>query len=217
MYHAAPRGTMRRDGRETRDRRRRTQRPEVLPRRSARALGRGRSARRATGGARRYTHDGTSHRRRARRWSFHDARSWVMVTQPALMLFVCTGCNENKPLEAFSTRGPKSGHRRTSMCKSCLAAGQRSRHRRVRQEALNHYGAMCACPGCNERHYEFLTFDHIGGDGAAHRRMSTIARSAIADWLKKNGYPAGFRVLCFNCNTSIEYHGYCPHNKDVSQ
>lgn len=30
-------------------------------------------------------------------------------------------------------------------------------------------------------------------------------------WLSKNGYPPGFRVLCFNCNAAMHMFGICPH------
>jgi hypothetical protein len=30
-------------------------------------------------------------------------------------------------------------------------------------------------------------------------------------WLRKNGFPKGFRVLCHNCNFAHGHYGYCPH------
>jgi hypothetical protein len=76
--------------------------------------------------------------------------------------------------------------------------------------AFDHYGGpQCAC--CGEGEYEFLTIDHINGDGAAHRRQMGSRRD-IYRWLKQNNYPPGFRVLCMNCNFALGYHGYCPHH-----
>jgi len=75
-----------------------------------------------------------------------------------------------------------------------------------KKEVLAAYGGSCVC--CGEGNQEFLTIDHIAGDGAAHRRTLTCR---LYTWLKKNNYPAGFRVLCMNCNFSLGCFGYCPH------
>ena len=80
--------------------------------------------------------------------------------------------------------------------------------RKNKIDVFNAYGgAMCAC--CGETHIEFLSLDHIGGDGAAHRRQ--LAGKGLYLWLKTNGYPSGFRVLCMNCNFALGKYGYCPH------
>lgn len=81
--------------------------------------------------------------------------------------------------------------------------------RQQRLRVFERYGgASCAC--CGEGHYEFLTIDHIKGDGAAHRRETN--NEDIYRWLERNDYPPGFRVLCMNCNFALGYHGYCPHH-----
>lgn len=92
-------------------------------------------------------------------------------------------------------------------------------------EALTHYSGgtpKCSCVGCCETHTEFLTIDHIDGGGGEHRRElsgpgSKDKRSpgglAFYYWLRRNKYPGGFRVLCWNCNCSRGLYGYCPHEK----
>ncbi len=35
--------------------------------------------------------------------------------------------------------------------------------------------------------------------------------SVLYSWLKKQGYPPGFQVLCHNCNLAKGYYGACPH------
>lgn len=42
--------------------------------------------------------------------------------------------------------------------------------------------------------------DHIDGGGNQHRSGEKCHGSGVFSWLKKNGYPPGFRVLCHNCN-----------------
>lgn len=73
-------------------------------------------------------------------------------------------------------------------------------------DALNAYGGICAC--CGEKNIEFLTIDHVMRDGAEHRKE---IGNGIMAWLKKNDYPSGFRILCWNCNKAIGLYGYCCH------
>lgn len=85
---------------------------------------------------------------------------------------------------------------------------KRQWNKKIRLLVLNHYGAKCKC--CGEAHLEFLTIDHIHGNGNQHRK---IIPSTIYVWLKQNNYPKGFRILCFNCNCAKYYSGYCPHKR----
>ena len=80
-----------------------------------------------------------------------------------------------------------------------------------RLEALSHYSngkMVCLC--CGESNVEFLALDHIDGGGVRHKRENKIG--SIYPWLRKRGYPEGYRVLCHNCNMSLGFYGYCPHN-----
>lgn len=86
---------------------------------------------------------------------------------------------------------------------------------KIRAEVLAHYGTsqdgIVKCSCCNEDNMDFLTIDHINGDGAAHKRQIKLNLDV---WLKKNGYPLGFQVLCYNCNCSKgkPFNGNtCPH------
>lgn len=86
----------------------------------------------------------------------------------------------------------------------------RQRQRALKDAAYASYGGYrCAC--CGESHAEFLCIDHVNNDGYAHRK--SIGRgSNIYLWLKKNGFPAGFQVLCMNCNFGKKHNGgVCPH------
>lgn len=95
--------------------------------------------------------------------------------------------------------------------KSPIAFNARQTRRRLRMAVFEAYGgAVCAC--CKEDRYEFLTIDHVEGNGAQHRRENKEAKHNLYAWLKKNNFPTGFRVLCMNCNYSLGSHGYCPHS-----
>ncbi len=85
------------------------------------------------------------------------------------------------------------------------------RHRlKVKVEAINHYGGKCAC--CGTTRVEFLCIDHINNDGAEHRRK--IGRYPMPRWLKQHGYPEGYQVLCWNCNSAKQILGRCTCQDD---
>ncbi len=80
--------------------------------------------------------------------------------------------------------------------------------------ALVAYGGdpvHCAC--CGETTEEFLCIDHIAGGGNQHKKAIKKWGSQFYAWLRSQGYPPGFRVLCHNCNLSLGYYGYCPHTR----
>ncbi len=92
-------------------------------------------------------------------------------------------------------------------------------YQKVRLEMLVHYGGdppICAC--CGESHIVFLSIDHKHGNGSEHRRQIQrenrgvkIGGNSLAYWLKKNGWPEGFQVLCYNCNFAKRTGAECPH------
>jgi hypothetical protein len=94
------------------------------------------------------------------------------------------------------------------------------RHR-VKQECLEHYGGVpprCAC--CGEGIRPFLTMDHIDGNGTQHRRQLRLTghTTTFYLWLKSAGYPEGYRVLCYNCNSGRELNGgICPHQQRLAE
>lgn len=88
------------------------------------------------------------------------------------------------------------------------------RHRaRLKAEVFAAYGgAICAC--CRETEYLFLSVDHINNDGAAQRKElgNSGTGAPFHAWLKKNGFPPGYQILCMNCNCGKRMNkGVCPH------
>lgn len=82
-------------------------------------------------------------------------------------------------------------------------------HRKARNECLAAYGSKCAC--CGESTPEFLAIDHINGGGNAHRR--SLGKRDIYFWLRAEGYPTEFQILCHNCNHAKGSYGICPHER----
>lgn len=113
---------------------------------------------------------------------------------------LCWNCNKTKAVygkcahEMYGFPAPKNS--------------QQAYDRRLREEVLQAYGVRCACCGLRDR--EFLSIDHIDGGGNEHRRE---IGGKFYKWLRKQGYPPGFRTLCHNCNQARAILGYCPHER----
>lgn len=87
---------------------------------------------------------------------------------------------------------------------------------KLKLEVLTYYSdnpPKCSC--CDETIIEFLTIDHINNDGAEHRRKigsERVSGPTFYRWLKRNNYPEGYQVLCYNCNCGKRANkGICPH------
>lgn len=99
----------------------------------------------------------------------------------------------------------------TKTCPACLER-QKGYQRKIRVDCIKAYGGKCEC--CGEDRMEFLHIDHVEGDGHIERASAKQRGLPLTIYgrLKKQGYPAGFRVLCANCNMSLAFYGYCPHH-----
>lgn len=95
------------------------------------------------------------------------------------------------------------------VCKSLARDRTREYHRLLKDEVFGAYGGyFCACVGCSWHVGScvcvdpvVLAIDHINNDGAEHRKsISHDGGDRTYVWLRQNNYPAGFQVLCFNCN-----------------
>jgi hypothetical protein len=141
---------------------------------------------------------------------------------------ICFRCSDpalpgHTTCEVCMTRRAEERHRRKlqGLCHTCTSPAEpgkthcldcqdrtKKRHRALKIEVMEAYGGVCcACPGCNVTNIQVLTIDHINNDGAEHRKI--INSGELYSWLKKNNFPPGFRVLCYNCNCGRR-HGLCP-------
>lgn len=138
----------------------------------------------------------------------------------------CLRCHRDLPVtEFYERRSRRNGHQ--SRCKSCqkdMVRQQRDNpeflartlayHRyygsAIRLEVLRAYGGdppCCAC--CGERELVFLALDHVRNNGAADRQLIGDSHR-IFRWLRRQGFPPGYQVLCHNCNWAKRMGG-CPH------
>ena len=79
----------------------------------------------------------------------------------------------------------------------------RQASRQLRDQLLDHYGRECAACGSSER----VEFDHVHGNGAAHRREHGRG-DAFYRWIVASGFPAEcepggafeLQPLCHDCH-----------------
>jgi len=80
----------------------------------------------------------------------------------------------------------------------------KERNRRLKLEILSHYSnGNFHCADCGFNDTRALCVDHINNNGAQHRRdigKPTMTGSTFYRWLKNEGFPEGYQVLCANCN-----------------
>ena len=93
-------------------------------------------------------------------------------------------------------------------CRSRRKAHLRAYPHVNRSRCLPAYGGKCEC--CGETTPAFLTFDHIEVSPAP-RRGGTLQGQQRYGGLIRRGFPAGRRVLCWNCNGARGIYGTCPH------
>ena len=89
-------------------------------------------------------------------------------------------------------------------CKTCYRTTQQERTFAFKSRVFQHYspGPRCQNPNClvpgGCKDLRCLSIDHINGGGTKHRADQGQGIS-LYRWLEKNSYPAGFQVLCMNC------------------
>lgn len=108
-------------------------------------------------------------------------------------------------------------HKNHIMCKKCL---DRSRDtlRTLKKIVLKGYGNRCAC--CKIRIWEFLSVDHVVERGADERRRLGRKRLNSGSFYRKiikERFPDCYQILCYNCNMSLGFFGYCPHRPYIKR
>jgi len=79
----------------------------------------------------------------------------------------------------------------------------------LRKLVVDKYGGKCVC--CGESNIEFLCMDHIGGK--KNHPLADMPGNKYSKIIKL-GYPDSLRLLCHNCNMSLAFYGYCPHDPE---
>lgn len=126
---------------------------------------------------------------------------------------LCNKCLKIKPLADFYA---DKSRRVCKKCKNHMTLPT-SRIYTARNKALvlRHYSPelKCSCLKCPFPYpgIDFLSLDHIDGKGSHTQSL----RKHLYHWIKSNGFPAGFQVLCFNCNLAKRAGTACPHMREM--
>lgn len=82
---------------------------------------------------------------------------------------------------------------------------------KLKLEVLTYYSTKDypICTHCGETDIKVLQVDHISGGGNQHKKsIGGVRGSAFYYWLRKQGFPEGYQVLCANCNIRKKYLEY---------
>lgn len=79
-------------------------------------------------------------------------------------------------------------------------------HTKLKYQVFSHYCKEvlhCQCSGCKTTYIGFLQLDHIKDNGREHvdNKGKRLIGPNLWRWVRNNGYPEGFQVLCINCNS----------------
>ena len=115
--------------------------------------------------------------------------------------YVCKKCRKSRDKRRYENR------------KEIIRQQQRIYDLSIKQRVIEAYGGECVC--CNENIIEFLVIDHINNDSAEDKRNNgNKTGGKLYRWLIKNNFPKEkYQILCYNCNCSKGFFGYCPHKK----
>lgn len=116
------------------------------------------------------------------------------------------------PRDTERSRNVRRKHKRlTGYAKTEAQRTQEREHfLLLRTKVIALYGGKCEC--CGESRYKMLTIDH---KVRTYYKDKVRGVALVYDALReheKSGYPNHrYQLLCWNCNTSRGFYGYCPH------
>jgi hypothetical protein len=84
-----------------------------------------------------------------------------------------------------------------------ISEKKQSLRAKLKAEIMSHYSGGTVSCTCGYNDIRALSIDHIEGGGTQHRKE--IASGGLYRWLKKNGFPEGYQVLCMNCQFIKRY------------
>jgi len=105
-------------------------------------------------------------------------------------------------------------HKDTEHYKKRTRLNAKRKNESLKLLIIDHYtNGKRQCNCCGESNYKFLTIDHIDGR-KSHNHDRTMAGVKLLWWIKRNNFPKGFRILCYNCNCGrAKNEGVCPHSQ----
>lgn len=138
--------------------------------------------------------DGYKHRRSGLRGSTPTYKWAKKNGWPSSLQLLCHNCNAIKASEYWR-----------SQWKNQALESNGNRHNRLLKESvIAHYShGTGACAMCPQTDIRALQIDHLNGGGRQHisiLRLNCGTPTSLYRFLRNNGFPAGYRVLCASCN-----------------
>lgn len=101
-------------------------------------------------------------------------------------------------------------------CSKCLNNSVRVL-RNLKFQVIAGYGGKCSCCGIQE--WEFMSVDHVTERGVDERnRLGSKAHSnSFYRKIIAENFPPCYQLLCYNCNMSLGFYGYCPHHPEITR
>lgn len=89
------------------------------------------------------------------------------------------------------------------------------RHIRERIAVIEMYGGKCKFCPCTQ--YEYLTLDHVQGDGKQHRLEIASKYRTVYDYLLRENIidHTRFRLLCWNCHMALTRYNVAPGREEL--
>lgn len=119
---------------------------------------------------------------------------WFQRLQAGL----CGACGKRPPEESKTCCAECNKSKRATARTQYSPEERAIKHRRLWDQLVNQvldaYGGKCS--RCGETDRDVLVVDHINGGGNEHRRE--IGEGNLYRWLRRNGFPSGFTILCAN-------------------
>lgn len=129
--------------------------------------------------------------------SASDGKSRCKACQVKLAEYQATWYDARKAAGLCVFCGEKSEtETQCGLCREKHRIYSKNRSDELRQAVLDVYGHECA--ECGEDDEDLLQIDHVAGGGNEHRRE--IGQGNLYLWLRQNGFPQGFQILCASCN-----------------
>lgn len=147
-----------------------------------------------------------------RRRGTHVYEQIIAAGFPSTLRLACFNCNCGRAIRSSNQICPHSPDWSNERNRKHLVVYRYNQ--RLFEKVLEGYGRKCYC--CGEGDWRFLTIDHTDGDGCRdlhpsgkRRKGASVYKVAVAE-----GFPARFRLACFNCNHAAwrVRSTTCPHN-----
>ena len=118
-------------------------------------------------------------------------------------------------MAAKTKKGRNAAAKKAKWTRENKTKGHSKENQKLKHEVYEHYSKgkpKCNCCG-EDASIDFLCIDHKAGRKDKKGNVDTRRGSTMYAWLKRNNFPSGYQVLCWNCNATKFVYTTCPHQR----